>query len=205
MVPGALPAPYAIAPGAIGRPYRIGAYDKIEVEVFGVAEFERREIVADSSGRVSIPLVGAIQAAGMTPDELAEAIRSGLDGRFVRNPQVSVNLVDPVSQTVTVDGQVTEPGQYPVVGGMTLIRAVARAKGVSEFADLEDVVVLRDVEGQRYAGLYNLGAIRRGTYADPEIFANDVIVVGDSPQRRLFRDVLQASPLLTAPLVLLAR
>jgi polysaccharide export outer membrane protein len=51
------------------------------------------------------------------------------------------------------------------------------------------------------AGLYNLGAIERGAYADPAIYANDVVVVGDSPQRRLFRDFVSVAPLLAAPLV----
>jgi polysaccharide export outer membrane protein len=51
------------------------------------------------------------------------------------------------------------------------------------------------------AGLYNMSAIRRGAYSDPPIYANDVIIVGDSPQRRLFRDIISLSPLLAAPLI----
>jgi polysaccharide export outer membrane protein len=53
------------------------------------------------------------------------------------------------------------------------------------------------------AALYNLGAIRRGAYPDPRIYADDVIVVGDSPARRRFRDLLQISPLIVAPLIAL--
>jgi polysaccharide export outer membrane protein len=108
-----------------------------------------------------------------------------------------------VSQVVTVDGQVRQPGLYPVVGGMTLMRAVATAQGTSEFARLRDVVVFRTVGGQNMAALYNLDAIRRGLYPDPEIFANDVVIVGDSPARRIFRDVLQAAPLITTPIIAL--
>ena len=130
---------------------------------------------------------------------------SRLRGRFVRNPQVTVNLVETISQTVTVDGQVNRPGIYPVVGRFTLMRAVATAAGTSEYARLDDVIVFRDVDGQTYAGLYNLGAIRRGNYEDPEIFANDIVIVGDSPQRRMFEDILAAAPLLTTPLVILFR
>jgi len=62
-------------------------------------------------------------------------------------------------------------------------------------------VILRTVGNQRMAGLYNVEAIRRGTYDDPPVFANDVIIVGDSPQRRLFRDFVSLSPLLAAPLI----
>ncbi|WP_339500818.1 hypothetical protein, partial [Pseudomonas canadensis] len=61
------------------------------------------------------------------------------------------------------------------------------------------------VNGNKMAGLYNLTAIRRGGYDDPPIYANDVIVVGDSSQRRLFRDLISVSPLLSAPLIALVR
>ena len=65
--------------------------------------------------------------------------------------------------------------------------------------------MFRKVGEQQYAGLYNLEAIRRGNYPDPEIFANDLVVVGDSPQRRLFKDILQSAPLLTTPLIVLTQ
>ncbi len=72
-----------------------------------------------------------------------------------------------------------EPGLYPVTNQMTLMRVIASAKGLTEFARQEDVVILRTVNGQRMAGLYNIDAIRRGVYPDPPIYANDVIAVGD--------------------------
>ena len=84
---------------------------------------------------------------------------------------------------------------------MTLMRAIASAKGFSEYAREDDVVILRTVDGKKMAGLYNVAAIRRGAYDDPSIYANDVIIVGDSPQRRLFRDLVSATPLIAAPLI----
>jgi polysaccharide export outer membrane protein len=74
---------------------------------------------------------------------------------------------------------------------------------VGELAKLDDVVVFRKVNGQRYAALYNLQAIRRGNYDDPQIYANDVVIVGESGARRLFRDLLAIVPVLTSPLVIL--
>lgn len=148
-----------------------------------------------------MPLVGTVDARGATAGELAKSIESALRGRYVRNPEVTINIKSSVSQVVTIDGQVVEPGLYPVTNQMTLLRAVASARGLSEFARLNDVVILRTVEGQRMAGLYNIDAIRRGVYDDPPIFANDVVVVGDSPQRRLFKDFIAVTPLLAAPLV----
>jgi polysaccharide export outer membrane protein len=114
-----------------------------------------------------------------------------------------VTVSEAPGRVVTVDGQVVEPGLYPVIGRMTLMQAIARAKGASEFARLQEVVVFRTVGTQRMAALYNLSAIRRGIYEDPEIYANDVVIVGDSPATRLFRNLIQAAPLLTTPLILL--
>lgn len=195
-----LPAPGRADLTANDRPALIGPLDTIEVDVFNVPEL-RREIQVDASGRISMPLIGTVDARGKTAGELASAIESALRGRYVRNPEVTVNIKSSVSQVVTIDGQVVEPGLYPVTNQMTLLRAVASAKGLSEFAREDDVVVLRTIEGRRMAGLYNLGAIRRGAYEDPAIYANDVIVVGDSPARRRFRDIVSVAPLLAAPLV----
>ena len=121
----------------------------------------------------------------------------------MRDPSVSVNITKSVSQVVTVDGEVNDPGLYPVTNRTTLMRTIASARGLSELAKLEEVVILRTVGGQRYAGLYDLGAIRRGAYADPEIYANDTIIVGDSPTRRMLQEFGPLVPLITTPLIVL--
>ena len=185
------------------RPYYIGPFDKLQIDVFGIEELSKLEVQTDASGRISFPLIGVVEASGKTPGDLSQIIASRLRGRFVRDPQVTVNLKDTVSQVVTLDGEVKEPGLYPVVGRMTLMRAVATAKGVTEFAKLNDVAVFRTVNGQDMAAVYNLKAIRHGTYPDPEVFANDVVIVGNSEVRRIFKDVLNASALISTPLIIL--
>lgn len=195
-----LPAPARADLTASDRPALIGPLDTIQVDVFNVPDLTR-EMQVDASGRIAMPLAGTIDARGKTASELAETIEASLRGRYVRNPEVTVNIRSSVSQVVTIDGQVVEPGLYPVTNQMTLMRAIASAKGLSEFALQEDVVILRVVNGRKMAGLYDMDAIRRGTYDDPAVYANDVIVVGDSPQRRLFRDVVSLAPLLAAPLI----
>lgn len=182
------------------RPALIGPLDTIQVDVFNIPDLSR-ELQVDASGRIAMPLVGTIDARGKTAQELAATLESALRGRYVRKPEVTVNIKSSVSQVVTIDGQVVEPGLYPVTNQMTLLRAIASAKGLSEFARQEDVVILRAVKGRKMAGLYNIDAIRRGAYDDPPIYANDVIVVGDSPQRRRFRDIVSLAPLLAAPLI----
>ena len=196
-----LPAPSGADLMSATTPYRVGPQDKLVITVFGAPELSG-SFQADAAGRLSLPLVGSIDAAGATPAELAAMIAGKLRGNYVRDPQVTVNLEESTNQVFTVDGQVTQPGSYPVVGAMSLMRAVAAAKGASEYARLDDVVVFRTVNGQSMAALYNLGAIRRGLYRDPQIYANDVIIVGDSKSRRLFQHLLQVAPLLTTPLVI---
>ena len=181
--------------------YAIGALDKLTVTVFGIDDLGAKAQV-DASGRVAVPLAGSIEAAGMTPEALGREIERRLRARYVRDPHVTVNVDEALSQVVTIDGQVREPGLYPVVGNMTLLKAVATAKGPTEFAKLDDVVIFRTVGSQRLAALYNLGAIRRGVYADPAIYPNDVVVVGDSNGRRMFKDFLQLVPLLTTPIII---
>ena len=199
---GSLPEPTPADLVGVSRPYRIGPLDKLEYTVYGIQDLSG-EVQADVSGNISVPLVGVIMAAGKTPGELAAEIATGLRAQYVRNPQVTVNVKEIVSQIVTVDGEVVQPGTYPVLGDMTLMRSVASARGVSENAKLQDVVIFRTIEGQRYAGLYNLKAIRRSTYSDPPVFANDIVVVGDSKARRLFKDLIQVAPALLTPIIIL--
>jgi len=199
---GDLPAPDRSDLLGESRPYLIGPFDKLMIDVFGIEELSKKEVQTDASGRISFPLAGIIEAAGKTPAEIEDEIEARLRSRYVRDPQVTVNLKETVSQVITVDGQVKKPGLYPVIGKMTLMRAVATAEGTAEFAKLDDVVIFRTVKGQQLAALHNLKAIRRGNYQDPEVFANDVVVVGDSQARRLFRDALQVVPLLTTPLII---
>lgn len=182
-------------------PYRIGPLDKLDIAVYGMPELSNT-FQTDAAGNLSMPLVGEIDASGKTPKELAQAIDQRLRGVYVRDPQVTVNLKETTSQVFTVDGQVGQPGSYPAIGNITLMRAVANARGASEYARLDDVVVFRTVDGKSLAALYNLGAIRRGLYPDPKIYANDMIIVGDSKARRMFQQFLQIAPLLTTPLVL---
>lgn len=189
----------------------VGPFTELRVEVFGVEEMQR-DIMTDGEGNFAFPLIGNVVAAGKTPVVIAEEIRTKLAGKYIRDPRVTVNFKAPTSaalafqsMAVSVDGEVKKSGSYPVVGRMTLMRAVALAGGITEFAKLDDVVVFRNVGKQQYVGIYNLGAIRRGNYEDPEIFPNDVVVVGDSPQRRQFKDILATTPAFLSPLILLAR
>lgn len=195
-----LPAPGREDLVAPDRPSFIGPLDTLNVEVFNTPELTR-DVVVDSGGRVSVPLVGTIDANGLTAPELASRIDAGLRGKYVRDPQVTVTIKGSVSQVVTVDGAIENPGTFPVTNQSTLMRALAQSGGLTEFAKVDDVVILRTVGKKRMAGLYNIRQIRRGVYPDPAIYPNDVVIVGDSPSRRLFRDAIAVAPVLAAPLI----
>jgi polysaccharide export outer membrane protein len=195
--------PTSVGTFEAARPFRFGPLDKMTYTVFGLEDF-KGEIQIDSGGRISIPLAGSIVAAGLTPVEVGDRIASGLRTGGVRNPVVSVNATEINSQTVTVEGSVTQPGIYPIQPDMTLQRAIASARGLTEFGSTRNVVIFREVDGRRYAALYNLQAIRQGAYGDPRIYANDIVAVDESRSKRLFRDAVQAAPGILAPLVVLA-
>lgn len=198
-----LPAPTEIDGAVSNKGYRIGPFDRLVVDVYGFETLKAREIQVDAAGDIALPIAGTVNVAGRTPLEATSLIVSQMRAGFVRDPKVSVNLMESVSQYVTVDGQVTQPGNFPLVGDMTLMRSIAAARGANEFAKLNDVVMFRTVNGQKMVALYNLAAIRRGDYPDPRVYARDVIVVGDSPARRLLRDIIQGSALITTPIVAL--
>ncbi len=196
-----LPRPGTIGSDGESSAFRLGADDLLAVSVFGIPEASVEKIRVDRSGRVSLPLAGVVQAGGMTLDQFTTEVAARLRQAHVRDPRVSVALLEVESARLTVDGQVAKPGIYPALPDMTLMQAVASAQGVTQDAQLQEVVVFRTVAGQKYAALYDLKAIRKGAYADPKIFANDTIVVGDSAARRLFRDFIQLIPLITTPII----
>lgn len=200
---GELPAPTRSDMVVAARPYAIGPADQLSVEVYGIPELSR-SVTVDLGGQISLPLAGTIAASGLTAPELAVEVARRLRSN-VRDPQVTVNVTSAANQTVTVDGAVSAPGIYPIPGEMSLMRVIARASGLTEFARSNYVVVFRQVGGAEYAALYDLRAIRQGLYPDPQIYSNDVVVVDESRARRIFKDVLAASGLITAPVVALVR
>lgn len=199
-----LPAPTFNDLEASSRPYRVGPFDKLTIDVFGSEELSKKEVQVDASGRITFPLIGTVEVAGKTPGEIGMLMQDRFRGRFIRDPQISVNLKEIVSQTVTIGGEVKKPGVYPIVGEMTLMTAIASAEGWTDIANKGEVIVFRKVGGKEYAAIYNVKAIEKGRYADPDIYASDVVMVGDSQARKIWKDVLLASPLL-APVIYLLR
>ena len=188
-----LPAATSLPPPSLSAPaaqpdYRIGAFDTLEVRVFGVPDLSG-EVQVDGAGLVSLPLIGQINAQGRTPFELADDIEDLYRAGYLRDPQVSVLLKQSVANRITVTGEVGEPGVFPVTGRVTLLQAIALAQGASQYADRRNVVVIREIDGQQMAARFNLAEIQAGAAQDPEIYAGDTVIVDNAEARQLIRDL----------------
>jgi len=191
-----LPKPDAAAPLVLqDEDYRIGPFDILNISVFQV-DMLTREVQVDGSGHIQFPMIGEVTAAGSTAKQLGEKIAELLDKNYLRSPQVSVYVKDSASQKYTVEGAVKTAGVFPLVGHMTLLKAIATAQGADQDAKLGNVVIFRVVDQKRLAGVVNLADVRRGKVDDPAVYAGDVIVVPSSGSRKAFRDLIAATPLL---------
>ncbi len=186
-VASALPPPDSRSVPIETAPYRIAPGDELTVSVFGAPELDRTGTV-DGAGNFALPLTGTIAAAGKTPQEFAAQVEAKLRGPYLKSPRVSVNLKQGAQQSVTVDGEVQQPGIYPVVGQMTLQQAIATARGASDAANLRNVIVFRTVGGQKMAAMFDVKDIRSGRYPDPQIYGNDIVIVGESAIQRLLKN-----------------
>lgn len=186
----------AAQPDVAQAEYRIGPLDTIDITVFQEPDLSTKGVQVDASGNIAIPLVGKVQASGKTASELAQAIEARLGEKYLQNPQVTVIVSGSVSQKVVVEGEVTEPGVYPIHGATTLLEALSLAKGETRVAALKEVLIFRTTNGQRMGAVFDVNKIRRGDAEDPQILGNDLVVVGYSNVRGVWRDILQTSPLI---------
>jgi polysaccharide export outer membrane protein len=173
---------------SIAADYRITANDLLDIDVFGVPDL-KRTVRVNSTGLVSLALVGGVSLAGLTAQEAEERIAAVYASKFLQDPQVSVFIREFTTQRVTVEGAVIRPGIYPVTGQVTLLRALALAWGVAPLADMNQVMILRSLpSGKQQTLTYNVEKIREGLSPDPEVLADDVVVVRRDSSRILFRD-----------------
>lgn len=191
---GELAAPDAPTAIVADEGYKLAPLDTVTVTVYQVEDLSK-DYTVDVGGRVTIPLIGPVNAIGLSTNELAASIQSKLGERYLRNPNVVVTLKESVSRVITVDGSVRRPGVFPAVRPLTLVQAVALAQGTDELANPRRVAIFRMVGGRRMAAAFDLTDIRRGKEKDPTVYAGDTIVVDGSGVRKAQRDILQSLPL----------
>lgn len=148
MQPPGAPVHAAPAPAYGAGPYRLGSGDRVRVVVFGHNNLSRTYGV-DSSGFISMPLIGAVNAQGITTFELEESIAGKLRARYVKNPKVNVEVQN--YRPFFILGEVRRPGQYPYVNGMTVETAAAIAGGYTERAHTGKIKLTRPYAGQEHA------------------------------------------------------
>lgn len=190
VIPASPPSVQADAAG-----YRIGPLDTLDINVYGEPDLSAKALQVDAAGKIALPLIGTIDAKGDTPAELSTKIEHLLGARYVRNPQVAVSVGASVSQKVSIEGEVAEPGVYPMTGPTTLLGVIAMAKGETDLATLRQVVVFRTTNGQREGAVFDVASIRRGDAADPVMQANDLVVVGYSAAKRFWKNIVSAAPI----------
>lgn len=123
------------------EPYRIGCADVLQVAVWKDPDLSR-ELPVRPDGYISLPIAGELQANGLTASELEQAISQKLKP-YVQDPRVTVIVKEVNSSRVFVTGEVTHPGAYPIPARTSLVQAIALAGGFTEFANSDDIVVIR--------------------------------------------------------------
>ena len=175
---GAASTPAAPKKAATDDPnYVIGEQDVLDISVWKEPELTRA-VPVRPDGKISLPLLNDVQAAGRTPLQLATDITAGLK-KFVTDPQVTVIVATINSQRVYILGEVNRAGAYPLLPNMTVLQALSSAGGFTQFASLKKIYLLRVENGKQEKHPFNYKDVLAGKAADQNIFvkAGDTIVV----------------------------
>lgn len=130
------------------KAYLIGAEDVLRIHVWREPE-NSGEFRVRPDGKISVPLIGEIQAAGLTPEQLSVSIAEGLQ-RVMVHPEVTVGVQQVNSKKYYIQGEVMKPGSYPLVIDTTVLEALVNAGGFREFANTKKIVILRGNERLRF-------------------------------------------------------
>ena len=160
------------------EPYTIGVPDLLRITVWKQPDLSV-EAVVRRDGKISVPLLNDVHAAGLTPHELNEIITLKLSA-FVSDPDVTVLVVSPDSQVVTVVGAVQKPGPVPLLRDMGVVEAIAAAGGFNTWANKGDVRVIRSIGGTRHTYRFSYPDYLEGKpNSDIALKRGDVVVIPD--------------------------
>jgi protein involved in polysaccharide export with SLBB domain len=143
---GAPPAPPVFEPGD----YVLGAGDKIRVTVYGEDTLSGEFVVA-GNGKISFPLIGDVQAAGLTVRDFLDQVRTLLSDGYIRDPKVNAEVLN--YRPFYILGEVNKPGEYPYTNGLTVLNAIATAGGFTYRANTKTVFIRRANESSEHAYL----------------------------------------------------
>jgi polysaccharide export outer membrane protein len=170
-----------IAAASHGSPldpdYRIGPQDLLRIDVWKELEISRT-VPVRPDGKISLPLLNDVQAAGLTPMQLAGVIGEGLK-KYITDPQVTVTVSEINSRRIYVTGEVSKAGAFPLLPNMTVLQALSSSGGFTQFARIKNIYVLRKEEGKDVKYPFNYKDVVSGKKPEQNILLQpgDVIVV----------------------------
>jgi polysaccharide biosynthesis/export protein len=153
--------PVAIPPGAVvPADYVIGPEDVLTI-VFWREKDLSSEVVVRPDGRISLPVLQDVHAAGLTPEQLRDSLTKTAE-RFVEDPNVTVVVKEIKSRRVFITGMVARPGPYNITAPMTVVQLIAFAGGVLEYADSKNIVVMRSENSKDLSYKFNYKEVSEG-------------------------------------------
>ena len=177
----AQPAQSASKPAAGVVPpagYVIGPDDVLAIVFWREKDLSVDAAAVRPDGKITVPLVNDIQAAGITPDQLRQQIEAAAS-KYVADPSVTVVVKTINSRKVFITGQIAKPGQYPLTGPTTVMQLIALAGGLHEFADSKKILIMRTQGKQQIATPFNYQDVlnRKNLQQNIELQPGDTIIV----------------------------
>ena len=163
------------APAAVSPDYQLVNGDKLRIEVYREPQLSH-SLQIRPDGKISLPLAGDLAAAGQTPAALRDAIATSLK-QYVTNPVVTVIVVETQPPTISVMGEVNNPGAVPLKGRMTVIEALAAAGGFKDFANTKNITIRRSMANGVQRIRFNYKDAIRADSEPVFVQAGDIIIV----------------------------
>lgn len=178
MLPGYAGAGPSESTGAAAvKNYKIGIGDMLSIKTWKEEDLSFEAVVVRNDGKITFPLLDDIPAEGLTTVALKQEIQDRLS-EFVEAPTVTVTLVNPVSQRYYILGEVQQVGEYPLVKKLTVIQAFALAKGFTEWASKDEIILYRRSGGKETMIKIDYDDIAKGRLnKDIQLKADDIIIV----------------------------
>lgn len=172
------PAGAATSGSASSADYLIGDDDLLEINVWNEPDL-KQSLPVRSDGKITLPLIGEIQAAGKTPSQLQQAIAIRLKA-YINSPSVTVIVLEMNSRKFNILGRVAKPGSYPLTATTTVLDAIAEAGGFLDFAKQKDIYILRkNSSGQETRLPFNYKAVIQGKHGEENVvlLPHDTVIV----------------------------
>lgn len=163
---------------ALPEDYVIGLEDILSVNVWKEPELSVKEVVVRPDGKISVPLVGDIQASDLTPMQLQERLTERMK-EYVAAPSVTIVVLRIGSRSVSIVGQVAKPGIYYLGAPMTVLELLARAGGIGPDAEEKKIAIVRTEGGKTVSYRFNYKDVSKGKHLEQniELKNGDTVIV----------------------------